>query len=326
MPEKLQPISIIQFESSYLAHPAYFEEEAKKFQKELEVLGITIINPFVEERKEFGADHRPMEWWQSPHSPQEAEHIIERDLKWIREVDSLVSFVPEPRGFGTMMEIFYAAKLLGKPVFIYTSKKFRFHPWLMYFGQVFTDRQFMLNVLKRREEWKDIGFRFAIGGKMGTGKSSLADFLMKCFQFKKYSFAAKLKELAADLFDMEVKDRQLLQVLGTKVREVEKDAWCGYVLKQIRADKSRRVVIDDMRYLNEAELLQKNDFTLIKLYTPDSFISKRNVAGYTPEMRQHPSEIEIDAIDPHYTIDTSGSLEQAYDAIMGIMEREVDFP
>lgn len=225
-----------------------------------------------------------------------------------------------------MMEIFYAAKLLEKPVFIYTSQKFRFHPWLMYFGQVFTDRSFMLDVLKRREEWKKVPFQFTIGGKMGTGKSSLADFLVKCFQFRKYSFAAKLKELAADLFDMQVKDRQLLQILGTKVREINKDVWCDYVLQQIIRENPLRAVIDDMRYLNEADLLLKNNFTLIKLYTPDSIIGKRNVVGYTPEMRQHSSEIEIDAIDPHYTIDTSGTLEQAYQAVVGIMEREVDFP
>jgi len=65
-----------------------------------------------------------------------------------------------------MMEIFYAAKLLEKPVFIYTSKKFRFHPWLMYFGQVFTDANFMLEVLKLRQQWEGQAFRIAIGGKM----------------------------------------------------------------------------------------------------------------------------------------------------------------
>jgi len=309
-----------------LAHPAHFEEEARLFQKELEELGMTILNPFGKERKidERNPEWKPIDEWSRPQSPQEAEILVERDLMWIEQSDTLVSFVPEPRGFGTMMEIFYAAKLLGKPVFIYTSKKYRFHPWLMYFGQVFTDRRFMLDVLRLRQKVEGIGFRIAIGGKMGTGKSSLADFLVKCFQFKKYSFAAKLKELATDLFNMEVKDRELLQILGTKVRELEKDAWVNFVIKQISAEKPLRAVIDDMRYLNEADILRKNDFTLVKLYTPESLVSKRGVAGFSPEAMQHPSEIEIDAIKPHYTIDTSGTLEHAYKTIIALLEREAE--
>jgi len=324
--EKLERISILQFDSAYLAHPSLFEEEAKIFQKELENLGMTVINPFVEERKEFKHPDswNPDDWWSSPHSPQEAEHIVERDLGWIRNSDTLVSFVPTPHGFGTQMEIFYAAKLLGKPVFIYTSKKYRFHPWLMYFGQVFTDRRFMLDVLRLRQKMEGIGFRIAIGGKMGTGKSSLADFLVKCFQFKKYSFAAKLKELATDLFNMEVKDRQLLQVLGTKVREINKDVWAQYIVTLIQAEKPLRAVIDDMRYLNEAQILKQNDFTLLKLYTPKSLVAKRGVAGFSEETLQHPSEVEIDAIKVDYTVDTSGTLEHAYKTMIALLEREAE--
>lgn len=323
MMEKLEQISLLYFETTYLAHPAEFEKEGKLFQKKLEALGINVINPFVEERKEFkvSPDWKPMDWWSKPHSPQEAEHLVERDLEWIRKSDSLIAFVPEPRGFGTMMEIFYAAKLLEKPVFIYTSKKFRFHPWLMYFGMVFTNATFALDVLRLRQKLKEKNMRIAIGGGMGTGKSTVADFLYKCFQFKKYSFAAKLKELAADLFNMEVKDRLLLQVLGSKVREVNKDVWAQYVIKLItKYDKPLHAVIDDMRYLNEAKLLRKHDFTLIKLYTPKFIVAKRGVAGFSDLALSHPSEVEINSIKADYTIDTSGSIERCYHVMMDVLE------
>lgn len=324
MREKIQPISILHFYTQYLAHPAQFEEEGKAFQKKLEKLGLTVINPFEKERAEFKVDStwKPEDWWTKPHSPQEAEHIVERDLEWIRKSDSLVAFIPEPRGFGTMMEIFYAAKLCEKPVFIYTSKTYRFHPWLMHFGQVFTDKTLLFEVLKLRQRLEGVPFRIAIGGKMGTGKSSLADFLVKCFQFKKYSFAAKLKKLASDLFDMEIKDRELLQILGTKVREVETDAWINYVIKQIEVEDPLRAVIDDMRYLNEAEILRKKGFELIKLHTPKSTVAKRGITGFSDHALQHPSEVEIDAIDADVIIDTSGTLEQAYEIMMGILAIE----
>lgn len=322
MLEKLQPISILQFETSYLAHPVPLEKEAEIFQKELEALGITVINPFGEQRKLVeGKDWSPQKWYERAHSPQEAIVVVERDLNWIKNSDSLIAFIPNSQGFGTAMEIFYAARLLNKPVFIYTSKKYRFHPWLMYFGQVFTNRSFMLDILRLRQKLESKNMRIAIGGGMGTGKSTIADFLHKCFQFKKYSFAAKLKELAADLFNMEVKDRLLLQVLGSKVRDVNKDVWAQYVIKMItEIDKPLHAVIDDMRYLNEAKLLREHDFTLIKLYTPKTIVAKRGVAGFSDAALSHPSEVEINSITVKYAIDTSGSIERCYHIMMDVLK------
>lgn len=319
--EKLESLSLLRFDTQYLAHPAAFEKEALDVQKQLKSIGIKVLNPFTIERKEFkvDSDWKPESWWTQPHSPQEARNIVKRDLELIQQSDALFAFIPEPQGFGTMMEIFYAAKLLEKPVFIYTSKKYRFHPWLMHYGQVFTDINLVLDVLRLRKQFEDYAFRIAIGGKMGTGKSSISDFLAKCFQFKQYSFAAKLKEIASDLFDMEVKDRVLLQMLGSEIRNMKVDAWANFVMKRINAEAPLRVVIDDMRYLNEADILKEHGFVLIKLYTPAFLVKKRHIAGFNQQTNAHPSEVEIDAIDIDYAIDTSGTLEQAYRKVMTVL-------
>jgi len=311
--ERLEQISFLQFETQYLAHPATFIEEGKKLQKQLEKLGIKVINPFQRQ------EDSPQEWWQTPHSPEDAKRVVERDLAWIRESDAVFAFVPEPLGYGTMMEIFYAAKLLEKPVFIYTTPKFRFHPWLMYFGQIFTNLDFALEVLKLRKKIEGYAFRIALGGKMGSGKSSVADFLAKSFQFKQYSFASKLKEIASDLFEMEVKDRILLQMLGTRVREISLNAWVNYVMRHVNADASLRVVIDDMRYINESEILRENGFILVKLDAPVSVRKKRGVTGFNEKTAAHPSEVELDAIDFDYTIDSSCTVDESYRKIMEIL-------
>ena len=313
MMEKLENLSLLRFSSTYLAHPASFIEEAKTLQARLEALGINVINPFERQKDD------PHEWWATPHSPQDAKRVVERDLKWIRKSDALFAFIPEPQGFGTMMELFYAAKLLEKPVFIYTTKKYRFHPWLMYYGQVFTDLNLALDVLRLRKQLEGYAFRIAIGGKMGTGKSSISDFLAKCFQFKQYSFAAKLKEIASDLFDMEVKDRVLLQMLGSEIRNMKRDAWANFIIKRINAEAPLRAVIDDMRYLNEADILKEHNFVLMKLYTPAFLVKKRHIRGFNQQTSAHPSEVEIDAIDIDYAIDTSGTLEQAYRKVMDVL-------
>ena len=39
------------------------------------------------------------------------------------------------------------------------------------------------------------------------------------------------------------------QNIGTKMREIDKDIWIKYILKNIKNEDS--IIIDDVRYLNE---------------------------------------------------------------------------
>lgn len=308
---KLRRVSILQFDTQYLAHPAVLRDEAKEIQKRLEKLGIKVLNPFARQIDD------PIQWWSEEHSPEDCARVVERDLQWIRECDAVFAYVPKLNLCGTAMEIFYAAKVLEKPVFIYTEPQYRFHPWLTYYGQVFTDLEFMFECLELRRKLEGCSFRLAIGGKMGTGKSTIADFLVKTFQFKRYSFAAKLKQEARELFDMTGKDRELLQTFGSKLRELKKDVWANYVMKQIRIEKPSRVVIDDMRFVNEADILMKNGFVLVCLYASSESMSERKVVG--SEFSSHPSETEIDGIIPDYALDTGCSIQTCYRKTMEVM-------
>jgi len=312
--EKLEHISFIRFETQYLAHPAEERVTVNEIQKLLEELGINVINPFNR------TEDDPQEWRKIPHSPEDARRVVERDLAWIRQSDAVFAYVPEAKACGTMMEIFAASKLMNKPVFIYTTPQYRFHPWLTYFGQVFTELDFMFEVVKLRRKLENYGFRIAFTGRMGTGKSSVADFLVKSFGFKRYSFAKKLKEIASDLFGMSTKDRLLLQTLGTKVREIERDSWANFVVKQIETEAPLRATIDDMRYLNEGTILKDNGFTLVRLYADTRIRKDRKIVGFNPETDRHPSETETDQIEVDYALDTSGSLDLCYRKIMELLQ------
>ena len=98
--------------------------------------------------------------------------------------------------------------------------------------------------------------KIAIIGKICSGKTTTADILIGLNNdFQKLSFAGKVKNIAVDLFDMEKKDRKLLQQIGTYMREIDPDVWANYVVKQSK--KYNYVVIDDLRYKNEYDLLKK---------------------------------------------------------------------
>ena len=154
--------------------------------------------------------------------------------------------------------------------------------------------------------------RIAFTGRMGSGKSTAAEFLVETYGFKRFSFAQKLKELAAELFGMQGKDRKLLQDLGTVLRGIDNDVWAKYLIARIQThgytwtefgNKRYDVVVDDMRYLNEAKLLREHGFVLVRLICLDEenrlkwLKDKGTLAG-----QDHPSETEQEKIAVDFEI------------------------
>ena len=106
--------------------------------------------------------------------------------------------------------------------------------------------------------------KIAITGKMCSGKSTLAQIIKETNKnYVIYSFGAKVKEVAKDLFNMTEKDRSLLTSIGTKMREIDSDVWMNYVINQTK-DKTH-CIIDDLRYQNEYEALSQNGYKVIQL-------------------------------------------------------------
>ena len=108
--------------------------------------------------------------------------------------------------------------------------------------------------------------RIAILGKMCSGKTTTSNFIIDYLKnneniiIKKVSFATKVYDIAYDLFDMKIKNRELLQSIGTKMREIDEDIWIKYVLK----NNKNNIIIDDLRYPNELKALKKEIY-IIKL-------------------------------------------------------------
>ena len=128
--------------------------------------------------------------------------------------------------------------------------------------------------------------KIAIIGKICSGKTTTADILIGLNNdFQKLSFAGKVKSIAVDLFDMEKKDRKLLQQIGTYMREIDPDVWANYVVKQSK--KYNYVVIDDLRYKNEYDLLKKNGFKIIKLVISKELQLTRLKNTYTTNYENH---------------------------------------
>lgn len=126
----------------YLAHPFLAKERALALMKKIEALGIQVMNPFVREEKIYGK----IFGWDTIHSDQRAQKIVEGDLREIEETDGVVAMVTGDASIGTHMEVFYAARILHRPVFVLYEVKGS-HPWYQFLTKTFSTEQELLQAL-----------------------------------------------------------------------------------------------------------------------------------------------------------------------------------
>ena len=125
-----------------------------------------------------------------------------------------------------------------------------------------------------------------ICGKMASGKTTIKDIIMKIYpEYIHMAFGQKVKDIAKDLFDMNVKNRDLLVKIGTSMREIDPDIWAKYVIDEIEHDKKKNCIIDDLRFQNEADYLK--DWTFISLITPRDVRIKRITKLYPHNFEDH---------------------------------------
>ena len=143
--------------------------------------------------------------------------------------------------------------------------------------------------------------KIAICGKMASGKTTLADWFAEHHDFLKISLAAKVKGVAKDLFGMTHKDRRLLQQIGMKMREIKEDVWIDYLIN-LQVDEGENLIVDDVRFINEAEKLKTAGWTLIRINIDDDLQKQRLKDTYPKDWEVHwnsrtdSSEAQVDLI------------------------------
>lgn len=131
--------------------------------------------------------------------------------------------------------------------------------------------------------------KIAIHGLMCSGKTTIANIIKELnYEYKIYSFSQKIKDLALELFTMgpNLKDRTLLINIADKMREIDKDVWAKYIIKQSKDNYF--CIIDDLRFQNELDLLIKEkDWIFIVLNIDENIRLERLTKLYPNNYDDH---------------------------------------
>jgi len=173
---------------------------------------------------------------------------------------------------------------------------------------------------------------FSFIGEMATGKGTYCDHLKEQIEREfgipvyRFSFSAKIVEIAKDLFGMEGKDRKLLQNIGNKMREIDPDVWAGYIVRDIKANGKVPFAVDGIRTPNEAAVFKRNfaNFIIIRLEVDGQQrmeVYKKNYGRYpTGEESNNISEKTVAGIPFDITLHNNYERANLERQVRGIVE------
>lgn len=140
--------------------------------------------------------------------------------------------------------------------------------------------------------------RVAICGVMASGKTHLAEVLVKEQRFTKFSLATGVKNLARDVFLMQDKDRKLLQQIGMYMRKIQPKVWINLLMRRVAEhsydlktvygdDSGMKVVVDDCRFMNEVITFKDAGYTLIRIHIDEELQIERLKRTYGTKADEH---------------------------------------
>lgn len=169
-------------------------------------------------------------------------------------------------------------------------------------------------------------------GQKGVGKSMVASYLEEHHDFVRLAFADSLKEAAKIIFQLndhhvytregkqehlprwDRTPRDILQLLGTEVgRQIDEDVWVKSVGAKIEDIPHDRIVVEDVRFQNEADFLREKGFTVWGIRRP----------GYYPDWPDpHASEFEM-WTHWHQMTDTTFANASTKSSLFAMIEKEL---
>jgi dephospho-CoA kinase len=181
-----------------------------------------------------------------------------------------------------------------------------------------------------------MNYNIGVIGKLGSGKTTAANFIIDNYGYIRLSLATPIKEIMKEYLDIKDKTdpryRKVAQTIGTDwFRSIDDKVWVKHLMKRAGRLKNKSVVCDDVRFLNEAETLLGNRWVLIYLDCPLEIRKARCIdrdGTFDDATVNHPSETGVDDImkqfgnDPFLiTVDASGTVENTNNGLRAALAK-----
>ena len=178
-----------------------------------------------------------------------------------------------------------------------------------------------------------------ITGKIGSGKTTVANYLVNYWEFQEYTMAEPIKQIGSifgfshtQLYGTQnqkleihphwgISGREFLQKIGTDMfrdmlpkvvpdMKIDKSVWCD--IFSLKYNRRIHTVVSDVRFLNEAETVKELGGVIIRI-----------VRSSNQSVDSHISEIEQDDIIHDFTIYNNGDVKSLYKSIDNVLQSKL---
>jgi len=150
--------------------------------------------------------------------------------------------------------------------------------------------------------------KIAFGSNARVGKSEASNYLVSKNEGVVLNFSDPVYDIMYYTQRVcgfsEIKDRDLLRLIGTWARNKDADTWVNILINKILHINNKNIFVSDVRFPNEYDALKKLGFLIVKIERSGN-----------ENLRNHESETALEGYEWDFIIDNNGSLEDFHDKL-----------
>lgn len=163
--------------------------------------------------------------------------------------------------------------------------------------------------------------RFALIGKSGAGKSTVAEQIEREYGIRRISTGTICREISMLLFGNE--EKASTQRVDDALTQIEPSIFLRAALRGIESEAA--ICVDSLRFLTDYDLARDEGFEVIRVIASDETRICRLTArgqAFNPDVEgRHRSETELDTAEADFTIHNDGTKGEIEAALRSIFSR-----
>jgi cytidylate kinase len=165
----------------------------------------------------------------------------------------------------------------------------------------------------------------ALSGRSGSGKTTIANYLAKKYNFHVCSTGALCRQVSNLLFRSE--SMKILQDITDAMKSIDEDVWLKGAL--YNAPQDTAIVFDSMRFTSDYDFLHSKNFVSLRIEaSTDVCFSRLQARGQIFNREQndmHRAEIELEDYQHDFTIvNCKTSIDELYKEVDSIVKNLIE--
>jgi dephospho-CoA kinase len=160
----------------------------------------------------------------------------------------------------------------------------------------------------------------ALYGRSGSGKSTVAEILVRDYGFIHCKTGAACRRLCRELFGSE--DKGLMNQVSDALRALDPAVWLRAAMSEVRTGNDAPLVFDSMRFQPDYAFLRDRGFITLQLVaSPEQRVDRLHARGQPFDLLTddlHAAEIELAALAFDHSIDNKQGVAELEAEVAGL--------